>query len=41
MIYFAVKLNNETKFWLYKNLDYLTKHIGTESTFETVLEKIK
>lgn len=34
------KLNNETKFWLYKNLDYLTKHIGTESTFETVLEKI-
>ncbi len=34
------KLNNETKFWLYKNLDYLTKHIGSEYTFTTIIDKI-
>lgn len=36
----VAKLNSETKFWLYKNLDYLTKHIGTEETFQTILTKI-
>ena len=34
------KLNNETKFWLYKNLDYLIKHIGSEYTFKTIIDKI-
>ena len=34
------KLNNETKFWLYRNLDYLTKHIGSEYTFTTIIDKI-
>lgn len=34
------KLNNATKMWLYKNLDLLIKHIGSERTFTTILDKI-
>lgn len=33
-------LNNETKFWLYKNLRYLMKHTGKESTLKTILNNI-
>lgn len=33
-------LNEETKFWLYKNLRSLMKHTGKESTLQTVLYKI-
>lgn len=33
-------VNNETKYWLYKNLPYLIKHLGKESTFNIILNKI-
>lgn len=33
-------LRPSTKYWLYKNLDYLMKHVGKESTFQTILTKI-
>lgn len=33
-------LKPSTKYWLYKNLDYLMKHVGKESTFQTILTKI-
>lgn len=33
-------LNPATRYWLYKNLDYLIKHVGKEATFQTILTKI-
>lgn len=33
-------LKPNIKFWLYKNLRYLIKHVGKESTFKIILDKI-
>lgn len=33
-------LNNESKFWLYKNLQYMLKHIGKEKTFRLLIDKV-
>lgn len=34
------ELNKETIWWLYRNLDYIIKHIGKNDTFELILDKI-
>lgn len=33
-------VSNETKYWLYKNLPYIIKHLGKTSTFQILLNKI-
>jgi hypothetical protein len=33
-------LKPATRFWLYRNLEYILKHIGKESTFKLILTKI-
>lgn len=33
-------LNNESKFWLYKNLQYMLKHIGKEKTFKLLVNNV-
>ncbi|MCI4438104.1 MAG: hypothetical protein JHC33_14960, partial [Ignisphaera sp.] len=33
-------LNNSSKYWLYKNLRYLIKHTGKDSSFNTILTNI-
>lgn len=33
-------LNKSTKFWLYKNMRYIRKHIGSNETINIIIEKI-
>lgn len=33
-------LNKSTRFWLYKNMRYIRKHMGSNETLNTVIEKI-
>lgn len=33
-------LNKNTKFWLYKNMKYIRKHIGSNETLNLIIEKI-
>lgn len=33
-------VNDKTKYWLYKNLPYLIKNLGKESTFNKILNKV-
>lgn len=33
-------LNKSTRFWLYKNMKYIRKHMGSNQTLNTIIEKI-